>query len=121
MVLAESVTRLAATLIAVVQTRAELISTEVEEESLRYFSSLMLALATMFCIGVAILLGVMLIVVLYWDTHRIGMLLTLTVLFALAGIVLGLRMRSQHRSKPRLLAHTLDELARDAELLQPPA
>jgi uncharacterized membrane protein YqjE len=121
MVLAESVTRLAATLIAIVQTRAELIATEVEEESLRYFSSLMMALATMFCVGIAVLLGVTLLVVLYWDTHRVGILLTLITLFALAGLFLGMRMRNLYRSKPRLLAHTMNELSRDAELLQPPA
>jgi uncharacterized membrane protein YqjE len=121
MVLAESVARLAASLIAVIQTRTELIATELEEESLRYFSWLMLALVGMFCIGVAVVLGVMLIVVLYWDTHRIGTLLTLTVLFALAGIFIGIRMRSQYRAKPKLLGHTVTELSRDADLLQPHA
>jgi uncharacterized membrane protein YqjE len=121
MVLAESVTRLAATLIAVIQTRTELIATELEEESLRYFSSLMLALAGMFCVGVAVVLGVMLIVVLYWDTHRVGTLLTLAILFALAGVFIGMRMRSQYRAKPKLLGHTVAELSRDADLLQPRA
>jgi uncharacterized membrane protein YqjE len=117
-VLAESVTRLAAALIAIIQTRTELIATELEEESLRYFSWLMLALAGMFCVGVAIVLGVMLIVVLYWDTHRIGALLTLAILFALAGAAIGMRMRSQYRVKPKLLAHTMTELSHDADFLQ---
>jgi len=38
MVIADSVARLAATLLAIIQNRVELIATEVEEESLRYFS-----------------------------------------------------------------------------------
>lgn len=121
MVLAESAARLAASLIGIIQTRVELIATEVEEESLRYFSSLMMALSALFCIGVAILLGVALVLVLYWDTHRVGILLALTILFALAGVVIGMRMRSRHRLKPGLLSHTMTELSRDAELLQPPA
>lgn len=119
--IAESAARLAATLLAIVQTRIELAATEVEEESLRYFSYLLLALAAMFCIGLAIVLGTLLIVVLYWDTNRIGVLLVLTILFAFAGVVIGLRVRSRYRGKPKLLTHTVTELSRDGEMLQPPA
>lgn len=121
MVLAESITRLAASLLAIVQTRAQLVATEVEEESLRYFSYLMMSLATMFCLGVAILLGVVLLVVVYWDTHRVGILLTLMALFAIAGVVIGLQLRARYRAKPRLLSHTITELARDNELIHPSA
>jgi len=121
MVLVESAARLAATLLAIVQTRVELVATEVEEESLRYFSYLMLSLAAMFCFGIAITLGVLLAVVLYWDTHRVTILSVMMALFAFAGIMIALRVRNQFRFKPKLLAHTMTELSRDAELLQPPA
>lgn len=121
MVLAESIARLAASLLAVVQTRVELAATEVEEESLRYFSCLMLSLAAMFCFGIAVVLCVLLAIVVYWDTHRIGILLTLIALFAVAGAVLGLKLRNQYRMKPKLLAHTVSELATDTELLRPRA
>lgn len=116
MVLAESVARLAASLLAILQTRVELVATEVEEESLRYFSYLMLSLAAMFCIGIAVVLGVLLAIVIYWDTHRIGILLTLIALFALAGIALAMKLRNRYRLKPRLLAHTMNELSTDREL-----
>lgn len=112
---------MAASLLAIAQTRLELAATEVEEESLRYFSYLLLSLAAMFCIGLAIVLGTLLIVVLYWDTNRIGVLLVLTVLFAFVGIMIGLRVRSRYRDKPKLLLHTMTELSRDGEMLQPPA
>jgi uncharacterized membrane protein YqjE len=120
MVIAESALRLAATLVAIVQNRVQLVSTELEEESLRYFSYLVLSLAAMFCVGVAILLGVMLVVVLYWDTHRTGLLFTLMALFGIAGAVLGWRVRAQYRQRPVLLAHTMTELSKDYELLKPP-
>lgn len=119
--IAESAARLAASLLAIVQTRLELAATEVEEESLRYFSYLLLSLAAMFCIGLAIVLGTLLVVVLYWDTNRIGVLLVLTALFAFIGIAIGLRVRSRYRDKPKLLLHTMTELSRDGEMLQPPA
>ncbi|MGE5652074.1 phage holin family protein [Noviherbaspirillum sp. UKPF54] len=121
MMIAESVARLAATLLAIVQTRVELAATEVEEESLRYFSYLLMSMAAMFCAGVAILLGTLLIVVLYWESNRTGVLLTLTILFALAAMMMGLRVRSRYRGKPKLLTHTMTELTRDTEMLQPRA
>jgi uncharacterized membrane protein YqjE len=120
MVIAESVTRLAATLIAILQNRVQLVATEIEEESLRYFSYLLFSLAAMFCLGLAIVLGVLLVVVLYWDTHRIGVLLSLTLLFGCASAALGWWVRNQYRLRPVLLAHTMTELSRDQELLRPP-
>ncbi|WP_019139503.1 phage holin family protein [Noviherbaspirillum massiliense] len=121
MVLADSLTRLASSLLATIQTRVQLVAAEVEEESLRYFSFLMLSLAAMFCLGIAIVLGVLLLVVLYWDTHRVGLLLTLIALFGLATLILLLRLRARYHAKPRLLGHTMAELSRDRELLNPPA
>lgn len=120
MVIAESAARLGATLLAIVQTRVELAATEVEEESLRYFSYLILSLAALFFLGIAVVLGVMLLVVLYWDTHRVGILSTLMILFGIAGLAIGLRVRSNYRFKPKLLGHTLNEMTRDAQILQPP-
>ena len=119
--IAESASRLAATLLAVVQNRVELASTELEEESLRYFSCLMLSLAAMLCLGIAVVLGVMLAVVLYWETHRVAILAVLMIFFGAAALAIALKVRRQYQSKPRLLGHTMAELSRDAELLQPPA
>ncbi|HYD96410.1 MAG TPA: phage holin family protein [Noviherbaspirillum sp.] len=121
MVFAESLARLAATLLAMAQNRVELAATELEEESLRYFSYLMLSLAAMFCIGIAVVLGVLLAVVLYWESHRVAILATLTAAFAIVGIMIARHVRNLYRSKPKLLGHTAAELGRDTELLQPPA
>lgn len=121
MAIAESVTRLAATLLAIVQTRVQLAATELEEESLRYFSYLVYSLAALFFLGLAILLGAALIVMLYWDTHRVEVLASLMILFAIAGMTLGWRVRSQYRLKPVLLGNSLSELSRDREMLHPPA
>lgn len=118
MAIAESVTRLAATFVATLQTRAELAAIEVEEEALRYFSFLLYSLTAMFCVGVAILLAILLIVAVYWDTHRIGVITTLIALFAGAGALAGWRLRYRLRHKPRLLMHTLTALSRDIDTLK---
>ena len=117
--IAESAARLAASLLTILQTRVELVAAEVEEESLRYFSYLMLSLAALFCLGIAVVLAVMLAVVLFWDSHRIGVLLTLIILFGAAAAMLALRLRRHYRLKPPLLGHTVHELTRDTDLLQP--
>ena len=97
MAIAESISRLAANFLALLQTRLELISVELEEESLRLFTYLIYSLAAMFCFGIAMLLGILLIVVIYWDTHRIGVLVSLIAAFAVAAVLLGFREGVQPR------------------------
>jgi uncharacterized membrane protein YqjE len=118
MAIIESITRMGATFVAILHTRAELMAIEVEEEAVRYFTYLLMALAAMFCTVIAVLLVILLIVAVYWDTHRIGVLLTLIGLFVLAAIILGLRIRASYRHKPRLLAHSLNELSKDISALK---
>jgi uncharacterized membrane protein YqjE len=120
MAIADSVTRLAASLLAILQTRLELISVEAEEEALRYFSYLIMSLAAMFCLGIAALLGVLLVIVLYWDSNRVGVIATLIGFFGLMGILIGAGMRNGYRKKPRLLAHTMAEISKDIHTLHPP-
>lgn len=119
MAIVESVSRLAGTFIAILQTRLELIAIEVEEESLRFFSYFFFALAAMFCIGMAMLLGVLLIVVIYWDSHRVPVLVSLMAFFTFSSAAIALGIRQHYRMKPRMLSHTLTELSRDIERLKP--
>lgn len=114
----DSVSRLIATIVGVLQTRAELAAVEVEEEALRYFTYLLMALAAMFLAGIALLLAILLIVALFWDDHRIGVLLTLITLFVLGAGWIAMSLRERYRKKPSLLGHTLVELQRDVEALK---
>ena len=110
--------RLAGTLSGLLQTRLELASVELEEEALRFFFYLLFALLAAFCLGMALLLGALLIVVFFWDTHRIAALASLIAGFGLGGILIGLAIRNNYRSKPKMLSHTLSELDRDIEFLR---
>ena len=118
MAIIDSVTQLAATVIATAHTRLQLLAVELEEESLRYFSYLMLALAAMACIGIAVLLAVLLIVALYWDTQRIPVLVGLIVFFTAASGLIAYGIRRSYQRKSRLLAYTLAEMAKDLEALK---
>lgn len=118
MAIIESVSRLAANFIAIIQTRLELAAVEIEEESLRLFSYLLFALLAVFCLSVAVLLGIFLVVALYWETHRVPVLIGLIAFFGLTGILIVLRLRHHYRSKPRLLSHTFSELTKDIDGLK---
>lgn len=112
-----SLKTLSATLAGIIQTRLELLSTDIAEERARLGEILMLALVAMFCAGVGVLLLALLIVVLFWDTHRVAALGGLTALFLVAGAWVGWRALHKLRSKPRLFEASITELARDREHL----
>ncbi|MDP3841879.1 MAG: phage holin family protein [Oxalobacteraceae bacterium] len=117
MAIVASASRLAGTLIGLLQTRLELATVELEEETLRIFSYLLFALVAMCCVGMTILLSTLLIVVIFWDTHRIGVLVALIATFGLGGGLIMLAIRNNYRSKPKMLSHTLSELSKDVERL----
>ncbi|MDF3034938.1 MAG: hypothetical protein K0S28_212 [Paucimonas sp.] len=118
MAILHSASRLVATLASTVQTRAALVAVEVEEEALRYFSYLIFALGAMFLGFIALLLVILLVVAVYWDTHRIGVLLTLIVLFGGGAAALAWTVVSRFKRKPHLLSHTIAELSKDIEMLK---
>ena len=115
----DSLKRMAATLVAILQNRAELLAVEVEEEILRFFSYLILSLVALICFGVACLLAIMLVVVAFWDSYRIASIAVLMGLFGLAAVWIGLRVRNALRTKPRFLSVTLGELAKDVDTFNP--
>ena len=112
-----SLKMLGATFAAILQTRLELLSTDIAEERSRLGSILLLALVALFCLGVGVLLLTLLIVVLFWDTHRLAALGTLTALFLAAGGGIGWLARQRLQSKPRLFEASIAELAKDREQL----
>ncbi len=112
-----SLKSLSANLISIVQTRLELLSTDVAEERERLTALLVLAQVALFCLGVGIVLLAMLIVVVFWESHRIAVLGALTAVFLIAGIATGWLAVHKLRTKPRLFAASLDELAKDRQQL----
>jgi uncharacterized membrane protein YqjE len=113
----QRLSRIASTLAAMLQTRLELVSVELEEELLRFSSYFVFALVALFCAGVAVALAIILILAIFWDNHRIEVLLCMIGVFGIASLLIGMWLRNQLRNKPRLLQHTIAELKKDAELL----
>ncbi len=115
--LLDSVRQLAQTAVGLVETRLEIVVTELEEEKLRLRRTLILAVVAGFCLAVAALLAVMLVVVVFWDTHRLAAIGWLLALFLGGGAVAGLALWRHAGAHARLFETTLGELRKDRERL----
>lgn len=108
------------TLLGVAQTRLEILSTEIQEEKIRLAQILVLGFAALFFIALGILFLAVFLTVLFWDTHRLFILGTLTLLFLGAGVAAILLARSRAGEGSRLFSESLGELAKDRQRLTPP-
>jgi uncharacterized membrane protein YqjE len=115
--LLESLTSLAATLVAIAHTRLELLSADLEEDRERYLSLLMWVLAALFCLGIGVVLVTILIVAAFWDTQRLLALGSLAGLFLAVGLVAWMFAMRKAKTKPRVFAVSLSELFKDRQQL----
>jgi uncharacterized membrane protein YqjE len=118
--LLDSIKTLASTLLAMGQTRLELLSNDIEEERAWLTSMLVWTLIALFCGALAAMLFTLLIVVVFWDTYR---LLALSIMIAIFVLGTGIAWRvvfNMSRSKPRIFSASLAELSKDREQLASP-
>ena len=115
----QSLRNLAATLVALLRTRFELLATELEEERLRLLQLLFWAAGALFFFGVGILLLVVLLVAVFWDSYRITAIVALAGIFLAGGIGMAIGVRNRMHDRPKLFSASLDELARDKDQLTP--
>ncbi|MCK9503894.1 MAG: phage holin family protein [Porticoccaceae bacterium] len=115
--LLESLTILAATLVAVAHTRLELFFADLEEDREHFLAQLITALVSLFCFGVGVVLATILVVMLFWNEHRLLVLAILTGIFLATGGALWARVRNNMKKRPRLFAASLAELGKDREQL----
>jgi len=115
--LLESLATLAATLVAIAHTRLDLLSADLEEDRERLLSILVLTLVALFCLGVGVVLATILLVVVFWDTHRILALSGLAGFFLAVGVAAWMFAMHKARTKPRLFAASLSELLKDRQQL----
>jgi uncharacterized membrane protein YqjE len=108
-----SLTALAATLAAIAHTRLELLSNDLEEEREHIFSRMVLTQAVLFCLEVAMVLATILLVVAFWDTHRLLVLGGLSGFFLTTGMAVWAFAVHKAKTRPRLFAASLSELFKD--------
>jgi uncharacterized membrane protein YqjE len=116
--LLQSLRTLAHTLVALVQTRIEIFASEMDEERTRFARIVVLALTGLFCLGLAIILFVLLVAVIFWEQNRLLAIGVLAGMFALCGLAALLWLRSEVVKRPKFLAATLAELRKDERELE---
>lgn len=112
-----SVRKLSATVVALLQTRLELLSTEAEEHIVRLGRLCAYAAVALFLLMLGVMGATLFIVVLFWDTHRLVTIGLLTLFYLGAGIAAAWHARREARAQPRLFASSLAELAKDHQQL----
>lgn len=110
-----SLTALASTLVAIAHTRLDLLSNDLEEEREHVMSLLVLTLIALFSLGVGVVLASVLLVVVFWDTHRLLVLSLLVGCFLMTAIIASGLLSRKVKNKPRLFATSLAELAKDRQ------
>jgi uncharacterized membrane protein YqjE len=107
-----------ATLVAIVHTRLELLTTELQEEVRQVGAILLWAFIAAFAAMMGLFLGALAVIFVFWDTHRLAASLAMIGLFVGVALVAGLILRHKLSTKPPLLDDTLAELAKDRDQLK---
>ena len=98
--------------------RGALLRVELREEIERRKQMLLLAALAFALFHMAFLLLSVLVVVVYWDTHRIGAIGALLAFHLAFGLAVFARLRAAVAASPAPLAATLRELGRDLAQLR---
>ena len=108
-----SIAQLLATGVGIAQTRLELLSTELQEEIHRVAEIMVYSAIALLSAGVGLFLLALVVIFLFWDTHRIAASITVTGAFFLIAVVAALILRAKVRAKPPMLDATIAELKKD--------
>jgi uncharacterized membrane protein YqjE len=112
-----AISRIGATLVAMVHTRLELAAVEAQEEARRLLGYLAwIMMAVIFAAGAA-MLAALFVILIFWDSYRLLAVGGMAVLFALAGVVILARVRASFDARPAMFAATLGELRNDVEFI----
>ena len=113
-----SLQQLLSSLLGILQTRVEIIATEYEEERIRLRELVVFGVLTLFFFSIGLTLVTIFIIAFYWDTHRLEVLGFVSVLYLVLSAVTGICLYRRLKSRPRIFATTVSELAKDREKLR---
>jgi uncharacterized membrane protein YqjE len=116
--LLRSLVQLGGTLLATAQTRVELLTAELSEDLERGVRILLWGFVALLAGILGALLAGVTLIVYFWDTHRLGASVGVTLVFLLVAAVAGWIARERLHEKPRVLDATRTELGRDVAALR---
>jgi uncharacterized membrane protein YqjE len=110
--------RVASTLIAMVGTRLELAAVEFQEDARRLLGYLAWTLLAVFLAAGSIMLAVLFVILLFWDSYRLLAVAGMAVLLSLGAGLIVMSVRSKLNAQTPLFADTLAELRKDVEYVR---
>ena len=113
-----SLKSLSSLVVAISHNRLNLLSTDLEIARERTVSVLMMVLVALFCLCFGALLLALFVVVIFWDTHRLIALGSVTGLFLLVGGIYLWRVLRALKRMPATFEASLTELAKDFNALK---
>jgi uncharacterized membrane protein YqjE len=116
--LIDSLATLATTFVAILHTRLELLSTDIEEEREHILSLVKLSLIALFCMMLGMLLIAVLLIVALWDTYRLVAIGSLAGFFIISGFIAWYMAKRKAKAKSRLFSASLLELRKDREKIE---
>jgi uncharacterized membrane protein YqjE len=99
--------------------RLEHAAVEAAEARVRLFRSLLLVGIALLLALLALLVASFGIIAWFWDTTRMAAIVVLALVYAVAALVVGYRLRALTRDAPPLFGATLTALRADAAALRP--
>jgi len=113
-----SLKSITALVVAIAHNRLNLLSADLEIAREQTISVLMKLLVALFCLCFGALLLALFVVVIFWDTHRLISLASMTGLFMLIGIICFWRVIKALKAMPATFEASLAELAKDYKVLK---
>jgi len=112
-----SVAQMLATVIGIAQTRLELLTTELQEEVHRVAEIMVYTAVALLAALVGLFMLALVIIFVFWDTHRLAASIGVTATFFLIAVVAALVLRAKVHAKPPMLDGTIAELKKDRAAL----
>ena len=113
-----SLKNMLSTFIAILQTRLEIVSTELQEEIGRAANLLLWTFVALFAAGIGLFVGALVLIFAFWETHRVLVSVLVMGFFFLLALVAVMVLRAKLKGRPPLFAATLAEFSRDREHLE---
>lgn len=113
-----SLRRLARTLLDMIQTRLEILGTELSEERFNLTRLAVVVLAAQFCLQAGLMLGVLFVVLAVSPENRLAAIGIAALALLLAAAIAALWLRAWLKSRPPMFGATIAELKKDRDRLK---
>ena len=115
--LLSSAQRMLNLVLRMLQTRIQIVATELEEERERIKALVVYGVFALVFISLGIIMLTLFVTLWLWELYGVQALGIVGLIFLGAGIAIALRARSNERTRPRMFATTLSELDKDRQNL----